>query len=52
MKCPECGKILRPHINKHQDEDNDFVDVEFYCDDEECLHVYFARVKEDDLLEA
>lgn len=50
MKCPECGDILRPHLNEHQDEDNDFVEVEFYCDSEKCQAVYFIRVKEDDLI--
>lgn len=52
MKCPECGKILRPFLNKYQDEDRDFVDVEFYCDDENCGKVYFVRMKEEDLIEA
>ncbi len=52
MKCPKCGNILRPHLNEYQDDDNDFVDVEFYCDNEDCQQVYFVRVKEEDLIEA
>ena len=50
MKCPNCGKELEAHINEYQDKDNNFVDVEFYCEDGE--HCYFVRIKEEDLIES
>ena len=48
MKCPKCGELLEAHINKYQDEDSDYIEVEIYCADE---HTYFTRIKEDDLIE-
>jgi len=46
MKCPECSKLLDAHINEHQDDSNDFVDVEFHCPSG---HSYFSRISEDGL---
>lgn len=51
MKCPKCGKPLEAHIDKHQSEDSDYIEVEIYCEDEEHQHCYFVRIREDDLIE-
>ena len=49
LKCPQCGADLEPNLNKYQDNDADYVEVELHCENE---HPYFVRIKEDDLLES
>lgn len=52
MKCPKCGDKLKAHINKCQDKDEEYIEVEVRCESDEFQHCYFVRIKEDDLLEA
>ena len=51
MKCPKCGKTLEAHINKYQDKDTDYIEVEVRCESDVFQHCYFVRMKEDDLME-
>lgn len=48
LKCPKCGEKLEARFTPYQDEKADYVEVEFQCENE---HVYFTRIKEDDLIE-
>lgn len=51
MKCPECGKYLEPEFHPTITITNfqEFQDVDFTCENG---HVYFVRIKPDDLIEA
>jgi len=49
MKCPKCGEELEATFNKYQDESADYVEVELRCKND---HLYFTRIKEEDLCEA
>ncbi len=53
MKCPECGETLKAHIHGTQEvtvaNTGDFLDVDFECENN---HSYFARIKDDDLMES
>ena len=48
MKCPKCDEELKANFNLYQDKDADYVEVEFVCING---HLYFTRIKEDDLIE-
>lgn len=48
MKCPKCGKLVEVRVSNYPDK-VDYVEVETACEDG---HIYFARIKEEDLLES
>jgi len=48
LKCSKCGEELSASFTIGQDEDTDYVEVEFICIND---HEYFVRIKEDDLIE-
>jgi len=48
VNCPKCGEKLEARLNPYQDKEADYIEVEMQCENE---HVYFVRVKEEDLIE-
>ncbi len=48
MKCPKCGEKLELHINESRGEGAEYEELEFSCPKG---HEYFARIKEEDLIE-
>ncbi len=49
MNCPKCKEKLEPSFSQYQDErpECDYIEVELACKNE---HIYFTRIKEDDLI--
>jgi len=48
IKCPKCGEELEANFNRYQNKEADYTEVEFTCKND---HMYFVRVKEDDIIE-
>ena len=52
MDCPECKKQLKPRIPEKEEislDTGEHTDVDFECENG---HIYFVRIKQDDLIEA
>uniref|UniRef100_A0A6H2A468 Uncharacterized protein n=1 Tax=viral metagenome TaxID=1070528 RepID=A0A6H2A468_9ZZZZ len=51
MNCPKCGKYLERRFPPDITIDNfqEYQDVDFECENE---HIYFVRIKPEDLIEA
>ncbi len=47
MNCPKCGKLLEARISNYPDK-QDYVEVEVACENK---HLYWCRIKEEDLIE-
>ena len=48
MNCPKCNQSLEVHLNDYREEGVGYEQLEFRCPSN---HEYFARIKEEDLIE-
>ncbi len=48
MNCPKCNEPLEVHLNEYREKGADYAQLEFSCHNH---HEYFARIKEEDLIE-